>query len=28
LVLGKSTLIRGHLPLKFPTDNSHQAFKG
>ncbi len=27
-VLGKSTLIRGHLPLKFPTDNSHQAFKG
>jgi len=27
LVLGKPTLVRGHLPLKFPTDNSHQAFK-
>jgi hypothetical protein len=19
--------VRGHLPLKYPTDNSHQAFK-
>ena len=26
-VLGKPTLERGHLPLKLPTDNSHQAFK-
>jgi hypothetical protein len=25
---GKPTLACGHLPLKFPTDNSHQAFKG
>lgn len=23
----KPTLVRGHLPLKFSTDNSHQAFK-
>src|SRR3989337_2147636 len=27
-VLGKPTLIRGHLPLKFLTANSPQAFKG
>jgi hypothetical protein len=26
-VLGKPTLSRGYLPLKFPTANSHQAFK-
>jgi hypothetical protein len=25
--LGKPTLVRGHLPLKFRTSNSHQAFK-
>src|SRR5688572_33432889 len=24
----KPTLKGGHLPLKFPTGNSHQAFKG
>ncbi len=26
--MSKPTLERGHLPLKFRTDNSHQAFKG
>ena len=25
-VLGKPTLFRGHLPLKLPATNSHQAF--
>jgi hypothetical protein len=25
--VGKPTLVRGHLPLKFRPDNSHQAFK-
>jgi hypothetical protein len=25
--IGKPTLIRGHLPLKFRPNNSHQAFK-
>jgi hypothetical protein len=25
--VGKLTLVRGHLPLKYPTDNLHQAFK-
>jgi hypothetical protein len=25
-VLGKPTLVHGHLPLKSRTDNSHQAF--
>jgi hypothetical protein len=27
-LVGKPTLVRGHLPLKSSTGNSHQAFKG
>jgi hypothetical protein len=26
-LVSKPTLVRGHLPLKFSVDNSHQAFK-